>query len=72
MFPTTSKTDAKAVVGPEWIRILRQRHPTIPIVGIGGIQETNAEKVMKAGAHGVAVISAITRSKDIDRTVSLL
>ncbi len=36
----------------------------IPIVGIGGIDATNAGAVVAAGAAGVAVISAITTAAD--------
>jgi thiamine-phosphate pyrophosphorylase len=30
-----------------------------PIVAIGGINESNAEAVIRSGAHGIAVIGAI-------------
>ncbi|HKL30451.1 MAG TPA: thiamine phosphate synthase [Natrialbaceae archaeon] len=36
----------------------------IPIVGIGGIAPENAPEVVRAGADGVAVISAITAADD--------
>jgi len=35
-----------------------------PILGIGGITENNAESVINAGAHGIAVISSIWQSSD--------
>lgn len=69
VFATSSKEDAKKPVGVEWIQFLRQEHPELPIVGIGGINETNAHEVIEAGADGVAVISAITKSKNIAETV---
>lgn len=69
VFATSSKEDAKQPVGVEWIRYLRKKHPELPIVGIGGINESNAKQVIEAGADGVAVISAITKSKDIEKTV---
>lgn len=72
VYSTNSKPDAKEAVGLQWIAKLRTMHPTLPIVGIGGIQSTNAAKVIHAGANGVAVISAITKAIDIKRTVSLL
>ena len=72
VFGTTSKDDAKAPVGTEWITFLRNKHRYLPIVGIGGINPSNARKVIKAGADGVAVISAITKSKDIFTTVNSL
>lgn len=72
VFGTTSKDDAKAPVGTEWITFLRNKYRYLPIVGIGGINPSNAHKVIKAGADGVAVISAITKSKDIFTTVRSL
>ena len=37
----------------------------IPVVAIGGINETNLTKVMSTGVDGVAVISAILGEPDI-------
>ena len=48
---------------------LRDYVGELPIVAIGGINETNIEPIAEAGADGVSVISAITRSKNIDKTV---
>ena len=36
----------------------------IPVVGIGGVDASNADKVAAAGADGVAVITAITGTDD--------
>jgi thiamine monophosphate synthase len=36
----------------------------LPIVGIGGITADNAADCVKAGADGVAVVSAIAGAKD--------
>lgn len=41
----------------------------IPVFAIGGINPKRAEKCIKAGAHGVAVIGAIFKSKNIKKTV---
>ncbi|MNW20930.1 Thiamine-phosphate synthase [compost metagenome] len=35
----------------------------LPIVGIGGIDATNAGAVIRAGADGVAVVSAISGAR---------
>ena len=43
---------------------LRRRAPAIPIVGIAGIDASNADAVIGAGADGVAVISALSGSSD--------
>jgi thiamine-phosphate pyrophosphorylase len=37
----------------------------VPVVAIGGINEGNVEEVIKAGAAGVAVISAVVAAPDI-------
>lgn len=72
VFTTDSKDDAKQAVGLDWIHALRKLYPTLPIVGIGGITEDNSQKVIQAGADGVAVISAITKTKDIHNSVAKL
>ncbi|MBD1223004.1 thiamine phosphate synthase [Virgibacillus halodenitrificans] len=72
IFATTTKDDAKQAVGTDWIASLRKDFPELPIVGIGGINTENANKVIKAGADGVAVISVITSAKDIKKTVKSL
>ncbi|WP_405101954.1 thiamine phosphate synthase [Oceanobacillus sp. FSL H7-0719] len=72
IFQTVTKTDAKSVVGLDWIRSLRAQFPSLPIVGIGGINTENAESVLKAGADGVSFISAITQAKNIEESVKQL
>ena len=62
-------TDSKDVdaenegIGPERVREIADA-VEIPVVGIGGIDATNAGAVAEAGATGVAVISAITAADD--------
>lgn len=60
IFSTKTKTDAKEAQGVEVLRHLRAHGITIPIVGIGGITVDNAKEVIRAGADGVSVISAIS------------
>ncbi|QOR67372.1 thiamine phosphate synthase [Cytobacillus suaedae] len=62
MYETTTKTDIKEVKGPEVIGLIREAGVTLPIVGIGGISKGKVEAVIKAGADGVAVISAISKA----------
>lgn len=69
MYATTSKDDANQPVGPEMIPQLRYYIKDFPIVAIGGINIDNTSAIMEAGADGVSVISAITKSKDITNTV---
>ncbi len=72
IYPTRSKVDAKKAIGTEWLTKLKNDYPDLPIVGIGGITEDNAQKVIDAGADGVSVISAITQSDNIKNTVNNL
>lgn len=65
IFPTTTKPDAKEVQGTKLIVELREKGFNIPIVGIGGIHAENAEAVIRAGADGVAVITAISHSENV-------
>src|SRR5699024_9799745 len=69
IYSTSTKDDAKKAIGTGWIRSLKKQTPGIPVVGIGGITAENASSVMSAGADGVAVISAITKSDNIRKTV---
>lgn len=63
VYPTATKADAGPAVGLE--RIARVHSAvTVPIVGIGGISADGAAPVIRAGAHGVAVVSAIMLAPD--------
>ncbi len=58
VFATPTKPDAPPAVGLEGLRAIRAA-VKLPLVGIGGLRTGNAEAVIRAGAQGVAVISAI-------------
>ena len=60
IYPTVSKADAHAVQGTQILSELRARWPELPLVGIGGITAGRTAEVVRAGADGVAVISAVT------------
>ncbi|MFC7373134.1 thiamine phosphate synthase [Fictibacillus iocasae] len=62
IYPTSSKRDAKSVLGTGVVEQIRKRFTSVPIVGVGGIRAENAKKVIAAGADGVGVISAISGS----------
>jgi thiamine-phosphate pyrophosphorylase len=62
MYFTQTKEDIQDVKGPQVIKQIREAGLSIPIVGIGGISKSNAPEVLKAGADGMAVISAITHA----------
>ena len=70
IFPTQTKKDAKAVQGTILIEELRDFN--IPIVGIGGINADNASVVIKAGAAGVSVITAISEADNVKEAASRL
>ncbi|EEQ79500.1 thiamine phosphate synthase [Staphylococcus warneri] len=70
MFETPSKSDASAPVGPDMITQLRQKMGDFPMVAIGGINEENVALIANAGADGISVISAISKSNNIDNTVN--
>lgn len=72
IYPTASKADAKAPQGPAILRVLRDRGITLPLVGIGGITADTAGDVVRAGADGIAVISAITHAEDVRRAAAQL
>jgi thiamine-phosphate pyrophosphorylase len=62
MFATTSKADFQ-LVGTDLLRKLRGEI-RVPLVGIGGITPDNVSEVIRAGADGVAVISAVCAATD--------
>lgn len=69
IFTPGSKVDHDPVVGIEGLRTVR-RLTALPIFAIGGITVETVEQVMRAGANGVAVISAILKASDPHQTVS--
>jgi thiamine-phosphate pyrophosphorylase len=68
IFKPGSKQDHDPVVGLEGLRAIR-RLSSLPVFAIGGIQIDQAGEVMRAGANGVAVISAILKAPDISHAV---
>ena len=69
IFKPGSKQDHDPVVGLEGLRAMR-RLTSMPVFAIGGIQIEQAGEVMRAGANGVAVISAILKAPDISHVVN--
>ncbi|NCA82022.1 MAG: thiamine phosphate synthase [Opitutae bacterium] len=58
VFATPTKTDTAPPLGLEGLRAIRAV-VKIPLVAIGGIHTGNARDVIRAGADGLAVVSAI-------------
>lgn len=61
VFATTSKPGLPAPLG---VQAVRAASGALPIVAIGGIDASSAGPVVRAGAHGVAVIGALWRHPD--------
>lgn len=69
MFDTRTKEDADPVVGLDALRQVCQQ-ATLPVVAIGGIELDRAAKVFGAGAHMVAMISALSQSAQPQRAAA--
>jgi thiamine-phosphate pyrophosphorylase len=64
VYPTGSKAGVGEAIGPGRFGEICAA-VKIPVAGIGGINTENAGAVIKAGAAGIAVISAILSQPDI-------
>jgi len=71
VFPTTSKADAGPVSGIETLKKVVKSLP-LPIIAIGGINPQNTPRVIEAGAHGIAVISAVCCHENPEKATRLL
>lgn len=69
-FPTDTKADAEYA----GLDLLEQacRISTVPVVGIGGISIVRAPAVLRRGAMGVAVVSALFRAPNPDHAARAL
>jgi thiamine-phosphate pyrophosphorylase len=66
IFATSTKAIGHEPVGCAMIRQLRARLE-LPLIAIGGITLDTISSVIRAGAAGVAVISAIAGAEDVTR-----
>ena len=69
------QTRSKAAYGPPLTTAaLREARATtgLPILAIGGIQESHVGEVMAAGADGIAVISAVMAARDPGQAAAAL
>ena len=71
VYATATKWDAGAPVGLSRLGEIRQA-VGLPLVGIGGITLDNAAAVIRSGASGVAVITAVTHADDMVAAVQQL
>ncbi|KPJ78718.1 MAG: hypothetical protein AMJ54_01950 [Deltaproteobacteria bacterium SG8_13] len=63
IYATPTKTDTAPPLGLEGLRRIRDA-VNLPLVGIGGLNHDNAGDVIRSGADGVAVVSAIVAADD--------
>ena len=63
VYPTSSKDDAGPVSGIDILKQVVEIIP-LPIIAIGGVGPENIPDVMRAGARGIAVISAVCCQDD--------
>jgi len=63
IYTTPTKTDTAPPLGIQGLREIKNR-VKIPLVGIGGLNNSNAAEVIRSGADGVAVVSAIVAAED--------
>jgi len=62
-YETSTKDGLPAPLGPEGIGAVA-RAVAVPVIAIGGITTERVRPLVDAGAHGVAVVTAITDSVD--------
>jgi thiamine-phosphate pyrophosphorylase len=62
IFPTTSKCNPDPVVGLDQLKLACEIAMETPVVAIGGIDRSNASRVLELGASAVAIISALLES----------
>ena len=63
IYATPTKTDTAPPLGLAGLREIR-KGVKLPLVGIGGLNRQNCAEVIRSGADGVAVVSAIVAADD--------
>ena len=63
IYTTPTKTDTAPPLGLKGLREIRKA-VRLPLIGIGGLNLDNAGEVIRSGADGVAVVSAIVAAED--------
>ena len=66
IWSTQTKTDTEPPLGTDGLRKMCDT-VKIPVVGIGGINASNASQVIKSGADGVAIVSYIFNADEPGR-----
>ncbi|MDP3142352.1 MAG: thiamine phosphate synthase [Candidatus Omnitrophota bacterium] len=68
IFSTKTKSNAGKPSGIALIKEIKRR-TSIPIIAIGGIDLSNAKKVIVAGADGLCAISAVVTKPDVKKEI---
>ncbi len=73
VFSTPTKTDTASALGLEGVGEIRNIvGPVVPLIAIGGLHADNIAGVIRAGADGVAVVSALCSAPDPMRAAQRL
>jgi len=70
IFRTSSKENVK-IIGLEGLRSIINAS-SLPVIAIGGINKDNVKDVIRNGAKGIAVISAVVSKEDVKKAVEEL
>ncbi|GAA1409696.1 thiamine phosphate synthase [Catellatospora coxensis] len=71
-YATSTKDGLPVSIGPEGLRAVARQVAGTPIIAIGGITAARVPDLLAAGAHGVAVIGAVSDAADPSRAVAEL
>ena len=69
VFETRSKRNPKTVKGLQGLRRAAEA-VSIPVIAIGGITHDRVRPILDAGAHGIAVLSAVATANQPDRATA--
>ena len=69
IFPTKTKNMTGQIQGIENLSQILQLATDIPLVAIGGINQQRAKQVWQTGVNSIAVVTAITESKNAETAV---
>ena len=65
IFATSTKPDAGKAAGVQLLKEIKSR-VKIPVVAIGGINESNLQSVLETGCRNVSMISAILNAENVE------
>lgn len=69
VYETQSKRNPKSVKGPLGLEEACEAVP-IPVIAIGGITHDRVREIFEAGAHGIAVLSAVATANNPERATA--